>query len=403
MMLLPLTAIFGFFAICGGVLFSGQVDVTDSAESKIVKANNQLALSVLKALDKKHNIVMSPWSLSMAFGMAYLGASGRTAHEMENVLGYGFVGIKGVSVHDLLRKEDNLLKSGSSDKNELSNANVVLIREGYTIFKSYKDNLKRFYNSSITEINFTRRQGVLQWVNAWGYRSSKGNIRKLLTEVPPETTKLMILNGVYFKGKWSNPFNPDFTYVGPFTNENGQKVFVPMMYTINEVLFTVDKKLGVYVVDLPYVGNDISMIIFLPTPNSNLEKVENALTLTTLDEILTQMGKETLQIILPKFELKDDRKLKETLKSLGMQTAFSDIEADFSGITGTRDLFVEEVVHKAVIRVDEEGTEAAANTVLTINSKRKPFEFLVNRPFLFLIRDNRRGVILFLGHVTELK
>ncbi|XP_076340160.1 iripin-8-like [Tachypleus tridentatus] len=412
MMLLPLTAIFGFLAICGGVHFSGQVDVThfsgqvdvtDRVESKIVKANNQLALSVLKGLDKKSNIFMSPWSLSMAFGMAYLGASGRTAQEIENVLGYRFAGIKGVSVHDLLRNEDHLLKSGSSDENEFSNVNVVLVQEGYTVSKSYKDSLKRFYNSSVTEINFARSQGVLDWVNAWGYWSSKGKIMKLLTEVPPETTKLMLLNGVHFKGKWLNTFNPDLTYFGRFTNENGQTVTVPMMYMINQVLFTVHEKLGVYVVDLPYVGNDISMIILLPTPNNNLEKVERALTLTTLDEILTQMNRETLQIYLPKFELKDDRKLKETLKSLGMITAFTATEADFSKITGTRDLFMEELVHKAVIQVDEEGTEAAANTAVNIISKRKPLEFLVDRPFLFFIRNNRRGVLLFLGRVTKLK
>lgn len=421
MMLLPLTAIFGFLAICGGVRFSGQVDVTDfsgqvdvsdfsgqvdvtdGVESKIVKANNQLALSVLKGLDKKSNVFISPWSLSMAFGMAYLGASGRTAQEMENVLGYRFAGIKGVSVHDLLRNEDHLLKSGSSDKNEFSNVNVILVQEGYAISKSYKDSLKRFYNSSVTEINFARSQGVLNWVNAWGYWSSKGKIVKLLTEVPPETTKLMLLNGVRFKGKWLNMFNPDFTYFGRFTNGNGQTVTVPMMYMINQVLFTVHEKLGVYVVDLPYVGNDISMIILLPTPNNNLEKVERELTLTTLEEIRTQMDKQTLQIFLPKFELKDDRKLKETLKSLGMITAFSATEADFSRITGTRDLFMEELVHKAVIQVDEEGTEAAANTVVNIISKRKPLEFLVDRPFLFFIRDNRRGVLLFLGRVTKLK
>ncbi|XP_013774318.1 serpin B6-like [Limulus polyphemus] len=404
MLLLSMTIILGTLTIHDAVPLEDQNDVGNPVKRnyRFVEANNQFALSILNALDKKNNIIMSPWSFSMTLGMAYLGASGSSAREMEEVLGYRSAGIERDLVHDGFRIEESALKRVHG-KNELSSANVVLVQEGYTLSKSYKDDLKRYYNSSTTEINFTRPQSVLQWVNAWGYWTSNSKIKQILTETPPKTTKLMLLNGVYFKGNWLNPFNPEHTRLEDFTNENGRKVTVPIMHMINNVSYVAYHKLGVYAVNFPYDGEDINMMVLLPTENNNLNAVEDKLTTAVLEDILAQMEMQTINVGFPKFELKDDRKMKETLKSLGMQSAFSENEADFSRIAETRDLYLEEVIHKAVIQVNENGTEANANTVIPLMNKRKLPEFFANRPFLFLIRNMRSGAILFIGHVVQLE
>ncbi|XP_076347316.1 intracellular coagulation inhibitor 2-like [Tachypleus tridentatus] len=403
-MLLSLAFILGTVSIYDALPLEDQIGVVDSVQSdyRSVIATNQFALSVLNALDKKANIIMSPWSLSLALGMAYLGASGSTGREMEEALGYRSAGIQGNQVHEGFRIQESVLKRVQV-KNELSSANIVLAQEGYTVSKSYKDGLKRYYNSSTIEINFGKPQSVLQWVNAWGYWNSNSKIKQILTETPPETTKLMLLNGVYFKGNWLSPFKPENTSLEAFTNESGRKVTVPIMHMISNVSYVAYHELGVYAVNLPYDGEDISMMVLLPEEDNNLNAVEDKLTLAVLEDMLAQMKMQPITIGLPKFELKDDRKLKETLKSLGMQSAFSENKADFSKIAGTDDLYLEEVIHKAVINVNERGTEANANTIISIMSKRKLPEFIVDRPFLFLIRDRRSGAILFLGHVVELE
>ncbi|XP_076347317.1 intracellular coagulation inhibitor 1-like isoform X1 [Tachypleus tridentatus] len=383
-------------ASCVAVMPSGEHRNSSTEEDKVVEASNRFAVSLFKELNKKGNIIISPWSLSTVLGMAYLGANGSTAQEMEDVLEYRTAGIEGKSVHNGFKKQHNILNDANT-KNEVSSVNVALINSEYEIAKSYKDYLELYYNSTVKELNFTQADSVLQWVNTWGYWASRGKITKMLTETPPKETRLMLLNGVYFKGNWLNPFNPEDTRLEDFLNDDGKTVMVPMMHMTESVAYTEDVNLGVYAASFPYEGENMSMIILLPAENYNLTDVENRFTPVILDDILSSMNKYKIKIGLPKFELKNDHKLKDVLQSLGMQSAFSKHGADFSGITGTYDLYVDEIFHKTFIRVNEEGTEAAANTVIQIHNRRKLPEFFVNRPFLFVIRDNRNGIILSWG------
>ncbi|XP_013784561.1 serpin B10-like [Limulus polyphemus] len=334
--------------------------------------------------------------------MAYLGAAGVTAREMENALGYRASGIEGESVHKGFKTEQSRLNS-IQEKYELSSINAALIQNGYTISQSYIDGLEQYYKSAIKEVNFTDSVSVLEWANAWGYWASHSKINNLLSEKLPETTKMILLNGVYFKGKWLKPFDPKNTREEVFTNENGQEVVIPVMHGTFNTPYAEYAHLSTYAISFPYVDEDMSMIVLLPSEISDLKSLEKGLTTAILDDILSQMETQVVKVGLPKFELNDNRNLKKSLKSLGMESTFTEINADFSGITGNRDLYLEEVLHQAVIQVNEEGTTAAANTVIQLDNRRKSLELIINRPFLFLIRDNRSGLILFLGRVAQLK
>lgn len=375
---------------------------TDRFARSVVKANNEFTLSLYKSLDKPSNAFISPWSLSVSLGMAYLGAAGDTAREMEGALGYRTSGVQGESVHLGFMTEQNRLNS-VQEKYELSSVNAALIQKGYTISQSYINGLEQYYKSAIKEVNFTDSLSVLEWVNAWGYWASHSKINSLLTKKLPETTKMVLLNGVYFKGKWLKPFDPKNTRDETFTNENGEEAVIPFMQMTFDASYAEYANLSTYAISFPYVDEDMSMIVLLPSEISDLKSVEKGLTTAILDDILSHMETHVLKVGLPKFELKDSRNLKKSLKSIGMESSFTNIKADFSGITGNRDLYLEEVIHQAVIQVNEEGTEAAVNTVIQLDNRRKPLELFINRPFLFLIRDNRSGLILFLGRVAELK
>ncbi|XP_076322914.1 intracellular coagulation inhibitor 1-like isoform X1 [Tachypleus tridentatus] len=375
--------------------------VVSQEETDVVKVNNQFAFTLLKSLDKRDNFFISPWSLSVSLGMAYLGASGGTAREMEDVLGYRSLGIQGESLHNGFKEEQNKINS-IKEQYQLSSVNAVLLHKGYTISKSYSDGLEVYYKSSLKEVDFTDPDSVLQWANAWGYWASRSSIQNLMTELPSKTTKLLLLNGVYFKGKWLNQFDPKNTQEGSFTTEDGEEVVVPIMYQTFNISYVEYPKLDTYAVNLPYKDKELSMIVLLPSMTSDLKTVEKGLTTAILDDILAHMTSQQVKVGLPKFELKYNHNMKEALKGIGMRSAFKENRADFSGITGKRDLYIEEVVHQAVIQVSEEGTVAAANSVVQIGNRRKPLELIINRPFIFFIRDNRSGIILFMGRVVML-
>ncbi|XP_013790637.1 serpin B6-like [Limulus polyphemus] len=382
-------------------VFCGFVVLQEQEDAKVVEVNNQFALNLLKSLDRKNNVLISPWSLSVSLGMAYLGAAGGTAQEMEEVLGYRTLGIEGEFLHNGFKKEQGRINS-IQEQYQLSSVNAVLIHKGYTISKSYSDGLEDYYQSSLKEVNFTDPETVLQWANAWGYWASKSSIQNLLRDSPSKTTKLLLLNGVYFKGKWLKQFDPKNTQEEVFTTENGQEVVVPIMHETFNASYAEYPKLGTYAVSLPYTDEELSFIVLLPSTNSDLKTVEKGLTTAILDDILAHMTSEQVRVGLPKFELKYNHKMKEALKNIGMRLAFSEIKADFSGITGKRDLHVEEIIHQTVIQVSEEGTVAAANSVVQLGNRRKSLELTINRPFLFFIRDNRSGIILFMGRVVML-
>jgi serpin B len=214
-------------------------------------------------------------------------------------------------------------------------------------------------------------------------------------------TRLVLTNAIYFKGKWATPFKPEQTQEAPFTLLSGEKVNVPMMHQTAH--FGYMETDTIQVLELPYVNNDLSMVILLPKKPDGVNELEKGLTSETITGWLAGLRKREVQVYVPRFKLTSEFSLAETLSAMGMPDAFS-TKADFSGITGNRDLFISAVVHKAYVEVNEEGTEAAAATGVAMKLTAvapPPPVFRADHPFVFLIRDNQTGSILFLGRTAN--
>ncbi len=327
------------------------------------------------------------------------------------------------------------------DQYELSNANSLWIDNSFKISSRYQATITENYRPTVVEAADFRgkanaeRLRINQWVND----QTRDKIRDI---IPPgtvnEMTRLVIANAIYFKGSWATPFEAQFTQPAPFTSSDQQRRNVSLMNmnhftegkyvafnadgTAFETPHTVaddfDEKAGYpgtggyQVAELPYNGDDISMMIFLPSDVDGLDTLLRTLTVTQLDTCARSLEQRKFHVSLPKFKLESTYDLVAPLKSLGMQQAFSDRSADFSGLTEVRapdhQLFISAVIHKAFVDVNEEGTEAAAATIVAFEPRsaaieRRPFvpSFRADHPFLFVIRERTSGMILFIGTVEK--
>ena len=216
-------------------------------------------------------------------------------------------------------------------------------------------------------------------------------------------TRLVLTNAIYFKASWQTPFEPSATRDADFHLLSGDTVTAPMMHSQGAESLQYAEGDDWQAVELPYTGNQVSMLLILPA-ESAFESFEAAFDDQKLSAIVDALATENVSVALPRFEFSSDVPLKDTLIELGMPTAFEGGAADFSGIDGTRNLYIQDVLHKAFVAVDEEGTEAAAATAVIVGETSAPAEpktFEANRPFLFLIRDDVTGTVLFLGRVLN--
>jgi len=235
-------------------------------------------------------------------------------------------------------------------------------------------------------------------------KKTNNKIKNLIAKgVLDSMTRLVLTNAIYFKGNWHSQFQEDRTRPAPFTLLNGDRVEVPMMNQTAE--FGYMETEDFQALELPYVDNELSMIILLPKQTDGLTKFEQTLTLENLSQWLSKLHKREVIVSIPKFKMTSQFSLASVLKSMGMADAFNQAKADFSGMNGKKDLFISAVIHKAYVDVNEEGTEAAAATAVTmrltsIGPDQTPV-FRADHPFLFLIRDNHSGSILFIGRVMN--
>lgn len=372
---------------------------------QLAKANNEVGLALLKSFPAGKNVFFSPASIYVALAMAYGAARTETADEMRNVLQYDKAGINVENVHQSFRSLLELLNNGS-DEYKLSMANAILSSINYEVLPEYKELLKTHYAAVLKEVDFAGNNNqAVNEVNQWVNEKTNGKIPKFLDQLSKDT-KMILLNAIYFKGTWNTAFNASDTKDESFYNGGVEPKSVPMMKLNDRFLYTSDEEKGFQALDLLYKGKDISMLILLPDKYDQLDQLEKSIDADQLHEIVQDLYSQKVDVSIPKFKLEDTRQLKESLQSLGMQKAF-DGRADFSGISGNTDLYISEVVHKAVIEVNEEGSEAAAATgvIFLIKSSFFPERipvFNANHPFLFFIRDRRSGMILFSGRINNL-
>jgi serpin B len=369
---------------------------------KVAADNNDFALQLYAELAKKDgNLFFSPYSISTALAMTYAGARGNTAEQMKTTLHFLqdpkllHPGFRAINEH--------LLGKNPKRKFELSVANRLFGQKDYGFLPEFLKTGTEFYGAGLEELDFIKqREKARQTINAWVEKKTNDKIKELIKEgILSVDTRLVLTNAIYFKAAWARNFDEKKTAPGEFFVEPGKSVKVPMMRgSIRTGYFKGD---GVEVLALPYEQNQLSMLVLLPAKDSSVAKLGAALTQANLKKWTGKFGDNMVDVRMPKFKYTSEFSLNNTLQALGMTDAFHPMRADFSGIASGERLFISNVVHKAFIDVHEKGTEAAAATAVVVDrtSLPTPATFTADRPFLFLIRDNASGSILFMGRVSN--
>ena len=366
--------------------------------NELVKASNQFGLDIYSRLSQKPgNVFISPWSLSSALSMTYEGARGDTADEMKNVMHLPDAEARQSSFarlfNDINKKDKKYL---------LYTANALWAQEGFDFLPEYFNLVEKYYAGKASNVDFAGDlEESRKTINKWVEDNTNNKIKDLF---PPNSldslTRLVLTNAVYFKGNWDKQFDKQATYKDDFMVSNDKTVQVDMMSLHDEDFnYYEDDKLQV--LEMPYEGKELSMIILLPK-DADLKSLESAITADSLQGWRSALRQESLDVYMPKFTFETKYFLNDVLKAMGMPLAFTE-NADFSGMDGRNDLFIGIVVHQAFVEVNEEGTEAAAATGVGMTLTAMPMvkTFRADHPFIFLIQERSSGNILFLGRVVD--
>ncbi len=288
---------------------------------------------------------------------------------------------------------------------QLFTANALWSQTGEPILSDFRKRIEVNYRGAVNPIDFRgSTDRARQTINAWVEAQTRGKIKDLLQpESVNASTVLVLCNAIYFKALWSKPFATDRTHPDDFRLATGDKARVNMMNLTDRFQYFEEPSLQA--LELPYKGNSLSMVLFLPRSPDGLAAFESSLTSEKLDGWLAKLSSNRVNLTIPRFRLAGQFDLRSTLSTLGMPSAFQVGAADFSGITGTRDFAISAVVHKAFVEVEEKGTEAAAATGIVMMETKAfigpPKVFRADHPFFFVIRDLRNGSILFIGRLVR--
>ncbi|XP_048416551.1 leukocyte elastase inhibitor-like isoform X1 [Stegostoma tigrinum] len=371
-------------------------------------SNAKFALDLFKQLDKINkngNIFVSPLSISAALAMVYLGAKGNTATQMAEVLAFD-------KVQDL-HSEFQKLQAAINKPNEnyvLKLANRLYGEKSYNFLSNFLKSTLKYYEAELAAVDFVKAaEEVRQQINSWTEAQTEGKIMNLLSKgTIDNSTKLVLVNAIYFKGNWERKFDEKNTQEGQFRINQNETKPVQMMWQKAKFNMAYIHEFKTKILELPYVQNELSMVILLPDIDDNFSGLENLQSQLTFDNLMDwtnpeKMDNAEVKVVLPKFKLEETYDLKATLTDMGMPDAFSDSKSNFSGMTEKNDLVLSKVVHKAFVEVNEEGTEAAAATaaVVMLRCAMITFEFVADHPFLFFIRHNKTRNILFFGRLSS--
>lgn len=374
----------------------------DLKSEQIVEADNAFGLELLREvnaeLDEGKNLMISPLSVSLALAMVYNGADGDTKTQMEMVLHKA-----GLTSEQINQAYKTLVAAlGSHDpKVELSIANAIFHRDDFSVKPDFISTNQDYYDAEVEALNFGNEDATLNRVNGWVKDKTRDKIDKIIEQVS-EYDIMYLINAIYFNGKWTYQFKKGDTSDRPFYTNDGAELQVPTMMLESTTLHYTSTS-TFELLELPYGSEKYSMLLFLPKADHSTNEVIDNLNPSALNGWLENMHESNLKVYLPKFEFEYDNSLVDNLKSLGMTDAFAPGLSDFSGIANRSDLFISEVKHKTFVKVDEEGTEAAAVTGVTVGFTSVGPEpvFRVDRPFVFAIREKDTNAFLFLGKVNN--
>lgn len=385
---------------------------------RLVRGNTAFALDLYEKLCvHADNLFFSPYSISTSLALVYAGAREDTAREMAAVLRFPSEADRLHPAFAELQAGLNKIQEGGNIK--LSVANSLWPQQGHPLLGEYLSLVERHYGISITPVDYltdTAREASRQTINHWVEDRTQDKIRELVRpDQLAENTRLVLTNAMYFKGKWTNQFDPQNTRPGTFHLSEGKSLSVPMMHQTELFPYATDS--SVQILKLPYRrgevhvpvfsnrDDELSMLILLPARIGGLSQLERRLSVENLNRWRGLLEEQFVVVSMPRFRMTWKAGLKAVFQQMGMAKAFEWPGANFAGLDGDPDWFyIGEVIHKAYVDVSEEGTEAAAATAVEMmmgGAPRKPPEFRADHPFLFLIQDNRTGSILFLGRVVD--
>lgn len=384
-------------------LVSGCSNASEKADmgkisAEVVNASNGFAFDIFKEINNeegKKSIFISPISISTALSMVYEGSATTTRADMENTLRY-----KGIDAKTLNSSYRNLLLYLNSVDNKVSLniKNSIWVRSGETIKEEFLNTNKDVFKAYVSQLDFSKSDAA-DTINNWIKEATKGKIDKMVNSPIDQYVVMYVINAIYFKGDWTTRFEEKNTFETDFSNEGGSKEKVMMMSRKGEVEYGSGE--GYKAVKLPYGNKKIAMYCILPENGVKVDDMIKNMDVDKWKEIKDSIKlTEDVELQIPRFKLEYGKKeLKDSLAALGMGECFGE-NADFSGIR--EGLFISSVLHKAVIEVNEKGTEAAAATVVEIKETMagEQTTFIANRPFIFLISDSETGSVLFMGRYS---
>jgi serpin B len=372
-----------------------------AADSRIAPAMNDFTTASYKQLmGGDANLILSPFNIATALSMALAGARGQTAEEIQAVLHlhYDYDSALGALLADLT-------KAGNTGGNELHTANGLWVQKGFAIQPAFENTLTNNYHAPPTLLDFIANpEGARSQINRWAEEHTKEKIQNLLPAGSlGAQTRLVLTSAIYFYGKWQDPFVTSHTQPAPFTLPAGAATQANFMNQTSDFGYT--ETPSAQILEMRYAGTGMAFDVLLPTTLTGLPNLEKSLTPGNLTGWLGHLATRNVQVSLPKFRAESQFSLRKALSTMGMPTSFTG-KADFSGIDPKRSLAISEVVHKAFVDVSEQGTEAAAATGITMHATamrmpERAVVFRADHPFLFLIRDTRTGVILFIGRLMD--
>jgi serpin B len=372
-------------------------------DTSVPKANTEFGFNLFNTIwetEQNQNIFISPFSVSTALSMTLNGASGETEQAMIDTL--LLKGITTDSINSSFAQLQQALQT-SDPKVTLTIANSLWGNQGIQFKPDFLQRNTQFFNAEISVLDFLDPSS-LTTINQWVNDNTNGKIPKILDEIDANAV-LFLINAIYFKGAWQTEFDPSNTRDGTFHLADGSTKRVPMMFRSGR--YSHYRGDAFQAVNLPYGDGRISMYIFLPARDSDLNTFLDTLNTENWESWMSQFREQELSFRMPKFKLEyGTKELNDALTVLGMGIAFDQSRADFSRMVSLEDLganlYIDKVSHKTFIEVNEEGTEAAAVTIVGIVKTSLPPEFTADRPFFFAIRDNETGTVLFMGTVVDL-
>ena len=366
--------------------------------AKIIEADHAFGFELFREIcrvSEEENIMISPMSISYALGMTYNGAEGTTLDAFNDVLHFGGLTNQEVneSYKDLMDQLLNL-----SEEVEFALANSIWYKEGYPVLEDFIKTNEDFFNAAIREADFSDPKTV-DLINGWIEEQTNDKIKDMLDQIPGDVV-MYLINAIYFNANWKYEFPKEDTYEGEFKLENGSQTAVDYMVVEGDFHYTYNDDFAA--VELPYSDSSFSMLVMLPKQGNSVSSLIESLDVSTWDSWFEHSQRLGVRVVLPKFKYEFKNLLNDPLKTLGLGVAFSD-NADFSRIVPDRSLCISRVIHQTFIDVQEEGTEAAAATIVEIKELSSPggasITFHADHPFLYLIKENSTGAIVFMGKV----